>query len=157
MLQCVAVCCRVFQGVAVCCRVLQGVANHNRAADFVETFHDVLENFFCLIQKCIRMVLKFWRILMCCVAGGSPELKDLTFAGIPPQSGDFISRKSCSMCCSVLQCVAECCSVLQCFAVDMTFAGIPPQSGDFTSRESCSVCCSVLQCVAVCCSGFDSV
>jgi len=36
----------------------------------------------------------------------------------------------CSVCCSVLQCVAACCSVLQ----------------------SVAVCSSVLQCVAVCCS-----
>ena len=36
----------------------------------------------------------------------------------------------CSVCCSVLPCVAVCCSVLQCVAV----------------------CCCVLQCVAVCCS-----
>ena len=35
----------------------------------------------------------------------------------------------CSVCCSVLQCVAVC----------------------------CSVCCSVLQCVAVCCSVFEGV
>jgi len=114
VLQCVAVCCSVLQCVAVCCRVLQITTE---PADFLETFHDVLENLFYPIQKCIRMDLKLWRILMCCVAGGSPELKDLTFAGIPPQSGDFISRKSCSMCCRVLQCVAVCCSVLQCVAV----------------------------------------
>ena len=36
----------------------------------------------------------------------------------------------CSVCCSVLQCVAVCCSVMQCVVVY----------------------CSVLQCVVMCCS-----
>jgi len=45
-----------------------------------------------------------------------------------------------SVCCSLLQSVAECCSVLQ-----LGGHSHEPSRG-------CEVCCSVLQCVAVCCS-----
>jgi hypothetical protein len=47
-----------------------------------------------------------------------------------------------AVCCTVLQCVAVCCSVLQCLAV----------SCSMSQCLACTVCCCVLQCVAVCCS-----
>jgi len=50
---------------------------------------------------------------------------------------------SCSVCCSMLQCVAVCCSVLQCVGVLCNVL------------QSCSVCCSVVQCVAVSCNAVQ--
>jgi len=57
----------------------------------------------------------------------------------------------CTLCCSVLQCVAVCCSVLQCGVACCSVL----QCGyvnDTLFAPCVAVCCSVLRCVAVCCS-----
>ena len=81
----------------------------------------------------------------------------------------------CSVCCSVLQCVAVrdsvlqcvavCCIVLQCVAVCysvylerfISSAEHPAGNTHQCVAVRCSVCCSVLQCMTVCCNMLQYV
>jgi len=67
----------------------------------------------------------------------------------------------CTVCCSVLQCVAVCCSVLQCVAVCCSVLQCIVHVSTQYASYVVGVCmrmfyggvgCSELQCVAVCCS-----
>ena len=58
----------------------------------------------------------------------------------------------CSVCCSMLQCVAVCVSSAAAVR-DPQVAGSTPVLPRVAVR--CSVCCSMLQCVAVCCSVYQ--
>jgi len=58
-----------------------------------------------------------------------------------------------SVCCIILQCVAECCSVLRCvLVVAVSLIGGNRSSLGCLRLVFVVMCCSVLQCVAVCCS-----
>jgi len=58
-----------------------------------------------------------------------------------------------SVCCIILQCVAEWCSVLRCVpVVAVSLIGGNRSSLGCPRLVFVVMCCSVLQCVAVCCS-----
>ena len=72
----------------------------------------------------------------------------------------FVVAVSCSVRCSVLQCVAVCCSVLQFVAVYCLWVWKASDSEIWRSMVQCVVArfvSSVLQCVAVCCSVLQFV
>jgi len=155
MLQCIAVCCSVFQCAADVLYCLHLPALHEHT-DSIMVIPGVLQcaEVCCNVLQCVADVLpcvvvsssfsptrtnrlKLWSYGVCCsvlqhVAARCGVLVFQPYTNAQTRLW-FYFISYCNiipMCCSVLQCVAVCCSVLQCVAV----------------------CCSVLQCAAVCCS-----
>jgi len=107
--------CSVLQCAAVCCSVWPGLCKDKQTRPHTATYCSTL-------QHTATRYIRHARLIHIHTTTNPQE------ACQDKATGRSIVR--CTMCCSVLQCVAVCCSVLQCVAV----------------------WCSVLQCLAVCCS-----
>ena len=121
MLQCVAVCCRVFHRVAVCCSVLHRVASSplrtyirtkwvprvTRGAHLEKGFWGSdCGAVWCSVAHCVVLCCSV--STMCC-RGVHLEKG---FYGFWRLEKEFLGCKCCVICCSVLLCVAVCCNVL---------------------------------------------
>jgi len=111
MLPCVAVCsvcCSVLQCVALCCIVLQFVAV---CCSVNGALSDAWSCTCCGVSQCVAVCLQRVAVPMssyqACLGLRFPYVKVLQCVAV------------CSLCCSVLQCVALCCNLLQCVAVSM--------------------------------------
>jgi len=101
------------------------------------------------ICKCIYTI-ESDDISMCLCYGYQIYLYNHTFDLERRGGGDI-----CTVCCSVLQCVAVCCSLLQFVAVCCSLLQLVAVC--CSVLQCAAVCCSVLQRVAVCCSGLQYV
>jgi len=99
------------------------------------------------VAACYIFEIQMWCSYPCCAHGRGP--KNTTF--------DHSHQSLVTVCCSVLQCVAECCSVLS------WVNGMWQRPSRYniwlflhvvycTVLHCAAVCCSVVQCIAVYCS-----
>jgi len=165
LLQCVAVCCSVFQrGCSVVAVWLQYV-NSNLAVSciFAAACATKRKSTVCVLQSVALCRINLQRVAACC-----SELQwGATVSCIFATTCETISESTyscCNMlllmqgvavCCSALQCV-ECvaawCSVLQCVAYSTRLAKqeVNPPSCHCSVLQRVAACCSMLQCAAVC-------
>ena len=130
-LQCVAVCCSVWQWVLEAFSSVVALV----AAEFYTS-------------KCCSVLLQ-------CVSVSRLRCVAMCFGDFLKYRRFVAAKIYTSKCCGVLQCVAVCCSVLRC--VLETFSSVTALLQLRSTRVSVVVCCSVLQCVAVCCSVLQCV
>jgi len=144
VLQCVAVCCSLYQ--ESCVRLLQTFPGRGRC---VAACCSVLQYGAVFIKRAVCDFCRhslgeagvLVRVAVCCSMLQSLSREQcVTFADIPWER---------QVCCSVLQCVSVCCSLYQesCVRLLQTFPW----------RLERQVCCSVLRCVAVRCSVLQRV
>jgi len=130
-LQCVAVCCSVWQWVLEAFSSVVALV----AAEFYTS-------------KCCSVLLQ-------CVSVSRLRCVAMCFGDFLKYRRFVAAKIYTSKCCGVLQCVAVCCSVLQC--VKVCFGDFLKRHRLVAAEVHTSKCCGVLQCVAMCCSVLQCV